>query len=429
MLVSIQSVQERHMATPDAVSLTPPRRLNHDFWKFWCGQACSNLGSSFSLFALPLLVFTLTGSAINLAIASAVTALPGILFGLLIGAWVDRTNRKRLMIGTDILRALVIASIPMLVAFNLLTIGWIYFVGFASAALATCFTAAQTTAIVSLVASDDLVAANGRIQASYSAVSILAPLLAGMLATLLPLSSLLLLDALTFLISALSLAWIHTSFNRLGTPPTTNIGAAIWEGVTYLIHHPILRLLAIFGLLLNFVVATIGAQLVLFAKDHLQATNAQLGMLYTAQSIGVFGFALLAGYIRKRVRFSRVILGAVILHGLLTVMLSLSPFYWLAVGCLAGMAGLIALLGINVLSLRQAIVPNHLLGRVSSSLSVLVGIAMPLGTLVGGFAIEQTQSVQGVFATIGCLISIIGVVFVCTPLRTAERYLSEQNAE
>jgi hypothetical protein len=81
------------MAPPDAVSLTSPRRLNHDFWKFWSGQACSNLGSSFTIFALPLLVFTLTHSAINLAIASAVATAPGILFGLLIGAWVDRTNR------------------------------------------------------------------------------------------------------------------------------------------------------------------------------------------------------------------------------------------------------------------------------------------------------------------------------------------------
>lgn len=417
------------MAPPDAISLTSPHRLSPDFWKFWCGQACSNLGSSFTLFALPLLVFTLTGSAINLAITSAISTLPGILFGLLIGAWVDRTNRKQLLIATDILRALVIASLPLLAWLNLLTIGWIYIVGFVSATLTTCFSAAQTTAIVSLVASDDLVTGNGRIQASYSAVNILGPLIAGLLATLFPLSSLLLFDALTFLISALSLACIQTSFNRSTAPPNTSIRAAIREGLAYLIHHPILRLLALFGLLLNFVVATIGAQLVLFAKDQLQATNAQLGLLYTAQSVGVFGFALLAGYIRKHVGFSRIILGAVILHGMLTVVLALSPFYWIAVGCLASMAGLIALMGINVLSLRQALVPNELLGRVSSSLSVTVAIAMPLGTLVGAFAIEQTRNIQGVFAVIGCMIFSIGVIFVFTPLRVAERYLREPNTE
>ena len=81
------------------------QRPSLDFWKFWTGQTISNLGSSFTNFALPLLIFKLTGSALNLAIASATTFLPYLLFGLPIGAWVDRVDRKRLMIITDLLRA------------------------------------------------------------------------------------------------------------------------------------------------------------------------------------------------------------------------------------------------------------------------------------------------------------------------------------
>jgi len=168
---------------------------------------------------------------------------------------------------------------------------------------------------------------------------------------------------------------------------------------------------------------------VLFAKAHLHATDAQLGLLYSAQSVGVFGFALAAGRVRRHLPFSRVILGAVIAHGLLTVSLALSPFYRLAVACLAGMAGLVALMGIHMLSLRQAVVPNHLLGRVSSSLAVLVGMAMPLGALLGGFAIERTRNVALVFAVIGGLIFAIGVIFVFTPLRNAERYVVERWGE
>ncbi len=72
--------------------------LSRDFWKFWTGQTISNLGSSFTFFALPLLVYKLTGSAVNLAITTAVEFLPQLLFGLVIGAWVDRVDRKRLMI-------------------------------------------------------------------------------------------------------------------------------------------------------------------------------------------------------------------------------------------------------------------------------------------------------------------------------------------
>jgi MFS family permease len=414
------------MAQTEAASAKRGGMPSGDFTKFWLGQVCSNLGSSFTIFALPLLVFRLTDSAMDLAIAGAVSALPGVLFGLLIGAWVDRTDRKRLMIRVDLLRAAAVASIAALDGLGLLAVGWIYAVGFISAALSTCFAAAQATAVVGLVAPDELVAANGRIQASYSAVGILGPLLAGALAAVLALPALLLLDALTFVISALSLGWIRASFNRPSPPVPTRIGAAIREGLAYLFRHPVLRALAIYGLLLNFVAATLGAQLVFFAKDQLHAADVQLGLLFGAQSAGALGLALLAGSIRKHVRWSRAILGATIAHGLLTVCLAFSPFFWLAAVCLAGMAGLIALMSINVLSVRQAIVPNHLLGRVSSSLGVMIGCAMPLGTLAGGIAIERTGSVQGVFAAIGGSICLIGIAFAFSPLRSAERYLPEQ---
>src|SRR3954466_6847375 len=118
-------------------------RPSLDFWKFWTGQTISNLGSSFTDFALPLLIFKLTGSALNLAIASATTFLPFLLFGLPIGAWVDRVDRKRLMIITDLLRALVLASIPLLAALGMLSLWWIYAAGFLTSTLTIGFNAAE----------------------------------------------------------------------------------------------------------------------------------------------------------------------------------------------------------------------------------------------------------------------------------------------
>ena len=155
-----------------------PQRPSVDFWKFWAGQTISNLGSSFTDFALPLLIFKLTGSALNLAIASATTFLPYLLFGLPIGAWVDRVDRKRLMIITDLLRALVLASIPALAALDMLSVWWIYAAGFLTSTLTIGFNSAEFAAIPSLIAHDDasagaaLVTANGRIQASYSAATV-----------------------------------------------------------------------------------------------------------------------------------------------------------------------------------------------------------------------------------------------------------------
>src|SRR6266550_3582636 len=86
--------------------------LSSDFWKFWTGQTISQLGSSFTLFATPLLIFKLTHSSVNLGIATAANFVPYLLFGLVIGAWVDRLDRKRLMVTVDLLRGAVIALIP-----------------------------------------------------------------------------------------------------------------------------------------------------------------------------------------------------------------------------------------------------------------------------------------------------------------------------
>ncbi len=247
----------------------PTPRLNGDFWRFWVGQTISNLGSSFTSFAVPLLIFQLTGSALNLALASAATSLPGLLFGLLIGAWVDRVDRKRLMMSADLARAVVIASIPLLALLNRFPIWWIYSVGFVNTTLAICFSFAQVTAIARLVTHDDLVTANGRMYASFAATGVIGPLLAGFLVALIPTPTLLLFDAASFLISASLLARITTSFNVASVREPTTLRRDIAEGLRYVLQHPVLRAIAANAALVNFVVVTIGTQMVFFVKEWL----------------------------------------------------------------------------------------------------------------------------------------------------------------
>jgi MFS family permease len=122
----------------------PLWHLKGDFWKFWSRQTISTLGSSVTGFALPLLVFKLTNSPLNLALAMVFTVLSYLLFGLAIGAWVDRTNRKRVMVFTDWARALVIASIPLLTVLGLLSVWWIYVVSFVNATLTIGFVSAAS---------------------------------------------------------------------------------------------------------------------------------------------------------------------------------------------------------------------------------------------------------------------------------------------
>lgn len=409
----------------------PAIHVQSDFWKFWVGQTISQLGSSLAAFALPLLVFKLTGSALNLGIASAASFLPYLLFGLLIGAWVDRANRKRLMISVDVARAAVIALIPLFDALGALNVWWVYGISFVSTTLTIFFESSEFAALPSLVGQDDLVTANGRIQASYSGAAVAGPLLAGLLIALMPIADLLLLDAASFLASAVSLALIRRSFNqaRDETRQPSTLREDVREGLRYVLGHPVLRNISLMMALVNLVGSSVGAQVVLFAKTRYAASDSQIGLLFSAGSIGVVVLSLFAGAFRKRWSFSRVALGALCMGGFLTLIFAITPWYWAGVVVWALLSGSGILFNINTGSLRQAIVPNHMLGRVMSIAGVLAWSAIPLGTLAGGWIIERSNNVALVYAVIGILQMILPLAFSFTALGHAERYLPAQEPE
>jgi MFS family permease len=190
----------------------------------------------------------------------------------------------------------------------------------------------------------------------------------------------------------------------------------------------VLRNISAMMAIINLVSSTVYAQLVLFAKDRLAATDTQVGLLYSAGSVGVVALSLLAGPLRRRWPFSKVALSALVLDGLMTVGLSFTRWYWLALPLWALNAGLGILFNINTGSLRQQIVPNEMLGRVISIAGVLAWSAIPVGTILGGLAIERTGNVALVFGVIGALVVVVALAFSLSPIGHAERYL-EADAE
>lgn len=398
-----------------------------DFWRFLLGQTISNVGSSFTIFVLPLLVYKLTGSALNLSLIYAAEYVPYLLFGLVIGAWVDKVNRKRLMIVSDITQSFVIFTVPLLAALGLLSVWWIYAVGFVSSTLWICFNTAEFAAMPNLVNEENLVTANGRLQASYSAASVIGPLLAGLLTTLIPIHAVLLFDSLSFLLSALVLRSIGTSFNAgdAGQRKPESTRRGVGEGLRYVLGHPVLRNTCLMMALVNCVGFTVYAQLVLFAKERLNASDAEVGILYAAGGVGMITFALLAGPLRRRVPFNKVALGTLMVGGFLIVLLAATRLYWVAVPLWASIWGLVILFDINSNSLWQEVVPNRLLGRVQSTVSVLSWSAIPLGISIGGAMIEKTQNVALVYSAVGIVIFLTAVAFSFTAVGSAERYLPQ----
>ena len=407
--------------------IAPARQTSRDFWTFWTGETISNLGSSFTTFALPLLVFTLTGSALNLGIATAVTFLPYLLFGLVIGAWVDRLDRKRLMVLVDLGQALVIGSIPVCSLLGALSLWWVYAVAFVSATLKIAFECGQFAAIPSLVDQTELMIANGRMQASFSGAQVLGPVLAGALLFTLPLPTLLLFDTGSFLVSACALWLIGTRFNSVERREQASVRQEVAEGLRYVWQHPVLRVLSLLLPLVNVLTVVTVSQIVVLATIHFHAAAWQVSALYAAGGGGMVATSLLAGALRRRFAFSRLTLGTIAAIGLLTVALALAPWYWfwVAVVVWAAKSGMEALFNLSYLSLRMALVPNPLLGRVISSSRVLAYSSAPLGALLGGVLIAWVgvEQIGPVFLGIGLLIALLPLAFAWTALRQAERFL------
>ncbi len=401
------------------------RSTRNDFWKFFAGQTISVLGSAFTGFALPLLVFQLTHSAVNLALTTFTWALPHLLFSLFVGAWVDRVDRKRLMIVVDVLLALVMLTIPALALLHALNVYWVYAVDFAASSLGLVFDQAEFTAIPSLVARDDLVTANGRITASYRASQVTGPAIAGAIVSFVTVPALLVVDSVSYLVSAASLALIGASFNKEDRKarPQTRILADIGEGLRFVLGHPVLRNISLMMMLFNFVDSTFQAQRVLYAKDRLHVNNFELGLFFAVGSIGAIIFSLLAGQLRRRLSFSTVVIGCLALDGLFTVIFAATPLFWMALPVLLLRDGIGSLLNINTFSLRQAITPNHMLGRVLSVAGLLAFSATPIGSLLGGYLIQRTGNVALVFGGIGVLLFAIPLIFAFTALGRADRYL------
>ena len=406
--------------------------MSSDFVKFWVGQTISNLGSSFTQWAVPLLVYQLTHSAVNLGISMAATFLPYLLFGLLLGAWMDRVDRKRAMIALDSINAIVILSIPLVAQFGHLNVWVIYAVTFIQSTVFIAFSAGEFAAIPSLVSTDDLVAANGRIQATFSAAQVAGPLLAGVLVSFLPLTWVMAFDAGSFAVSAFSLSLIRGSFNVVSDEPkeATTILHDVREGLRYVLSHPVLRNISAMMALINFVNAGVFAELVLFATERLDATRFEIGVLFAAGSAGVVVTGLLAGRLHKRFSFTALAMTSLMLMGACLVVFAGVTWYWAALPLWAAASGLGILFNINTGSLRQAIVPNQLLSRVMSIASVLAWSAIPAGALVGGWVVSATDNVAAVYGVIGILIICIAAFFrFFTALGDAQRYVDERMAE
>lgn len=353
--------------------------------------------------ALPLLAASLTRDPFLVALLHFARFVPWLLFSLLSGALVDRVDRRHLMWQVDIFRAVVIGVLGFLVATDRAGLPALFVAAFLLGTAGTLFDNASQAILPSIVDRAHLARANGRLFGAQVATNQLAgPPLGGVLFAATAATPLL-ADSASFVVAAVLVATIPGHFrsarpapgadagagDRAGLTLAEGIGRDIGEGLGWLWRHQVLRTLALVMGAVNLLYEAAIAVLVLFAQDRLGLGDAGYGMLLTCFAVGSGIASLTAERLIARLGAGRALVLSLAVMGTSQMAFGLSSTAWLA-----GMTGVgvgFALITWNVIavSLRQAIIPDHLLGRVNSAYRFLGSGAIPLGALAGGLLAER----------------------------------------
>jgi MFS family permease len=367
-----------------------------DFARLWAAQSTSAIGSQFTAVALPLLAaLSLGASPMAFGVLAAAAGLPHLLFGLLAGAWVDRLRRRPVMIAADVARAVLLATIPLAAALGALRIELLVAIAFLVETFTVFFDIAYLTYIPSLVSREDLVEANSRLEATASGAQVLGPALGGALVRVLGAPLALLVDTLSYVISA-TLIW------RIRAPeaPSERTGAGmslraeIGQGLRAVWQSPVLRALALSSTIMNVAGFLFLSIYVLYMTRDLGLGAEAVGLVFAAGGLGALLGSISAGPARGRWGVGRVLLGSQVLFGLFGMLVPLAVLFPAAALPLVVAAEflqwvMVLVFSVNSVSLRQAITPDRLLGRVNGTMRFIVWGSRPIGSLLGGYLGSQ----------------------------------------
>lgn len=391
-----------------------------EFLKFWVGQTASDFGDQITLLALPLTaVITLQAGPVEMGLLAAVTAAPTALFSLFAGVWVDRLPRRRILIAADLGRALLLATIPIAFVLGVLSLIQLYVVGFAVGTLSVFFVVAYQAYLPGLVGRPHLIDANGKMNASSSLAQLAGPGVAGVLVQVFTAPMPVVLDALSYVASVTGLSLIRRP-EPVVTPRTRHMRAEIREGLAALLGHPILRPLVMGGAIMILFLSAQVAIFVLYLSRDLGLDPSVIGVIFAVGAVGALLGALFAASIARRVGIGpSFILGAVFVTVGLTARAAVFGPMEATVAAIAATQFLLffgaALFNVNGPSLRQALTPGHLLGRVNASWRFLVWGTGPFGALLGG-ALGAALGLRAALLVTGLACLLAYPIFLFSPL-------------
>ena len=394
---------------------------HRDFLSLWGAETISQFGSQVSFLALPLVaILVLDVSAFKVAALTSVEFLPFLLFTLPAGVWVDRLRRRPILVLGNVGRAVALLSVPIAYWVGGLTIWQLYVVGFATGVCTVFFDVAYQSYIPALVGRDDVVEANSKLEISRAAANIGGPGMAGGLVALLTAPVAILVDAVSYALSALLLVRIRKQEEAPSRAERRSLRAELGEGLSYVFRHPYQRTMVTMTALSNFFGQVVFSILLVYAVRELGLSAATIGIALAIGNLGTLASALTAKRIGDRLGVGRTILLASCLFGPGTLLIAFAPQeYALPLIVLSmmviGFGGI--LYNVTAISLIQAITPDRILGRANASRRFVVWGVVPLGGFTGGalasvIGLRETM----VVGAIGGLLTIVPILV--SPLRS-----------
>ena len=357
---------------------------NGRFVRLWTAQLVSTIGDALTSLAAGIIVYERTQSALSVGLILMATAVPTLVFGLIAGVVVDRYDRKKIMIAADILRAVVVVTIPFLISASIV---WLYVLVIVSSSITQFFSPANESVLPEIASEEELGAANAIMAIAQFGSTAIGFAAAGFLASTNSIEAVFFVDAATFLFSALMISLVRV--DPLEVTEHAGIGAVIRDigfGAKFIAKTPILRSL---NLVRVPVLLCFGLQNVLllpFALRALHATEFEYGLQEGLTSVGFVIGSLAMARLADRLREGQWLVLSYTLMGLLSLLYSFQSAVWVAVGIIAISGAMNAPSFVAGRLINQRNTPREMRGRVFSTSYVLRDVVYLSGMALAGLA-------------------------------------------
>ena len=384
--------------SPSEMAAAAPKRpslwRHRDFVKLWSAQTISQFGDEVTGLALPLVaIITLGASPLEIGLLGTFQFLPFILLTIPAGVWVDRMRRKPVLIGADIGRALLLTSIPVAFIGGWLSIPQLYFVGFMVGCLEVFFDIAYQSYLPAVIEREQLTEGNAKLELSSSASSVIGPGVAGFLVELVRAPFAMLFDVLSYLGAVVMLLIIRRpevppAPHDAATGPRPSMRTEATEGLRYVLGHRYLRSIAACTGTLNLFGNIGGVILLIYIVNELGITAGTVGIIFAIANLGVLFGALTAERLARRIGIGPTIVWSAFISAFALIPVAIAPReapvpFLVASGVIGAATAVIY--NVNQVSLRQAITPERMLGRMNATMRFVVWGTIPIGSIVGGF--------------------------------------------